>query len=247
MVLAPARLTPTCRNLVADHAATCILPRVVPIPSPEFEDYGIVLRGSFNPGIFQPSWFSHQGLIPEGQASAADISLVNRQIAVFRLDTIIVQVTPDLFSVGSDGEPVDDLLRDLVIGTFRVLRHTPLTMVGVNRNVHLQTESEAKWHEIGHSLAPKEFWTPITKRPGTQSLTIRSERPDSRAGHVDITVQPSARVRFGLFIGINDHIQLSDPSVLPEGAAEITDALEANWDPARQRARSILEHIGTLL
>jgi hypothetical protein len=219
----------------------------VPIPSPEFEDYGIVLRGSFNPGIFQPDWFRHQGLVSEGQAGAADISLINRQLAVFRLDTIIVQVTPDLFSVGSDGEPVDDLLRDLVVGTFRILRHTPLTMVGVNRSVHLQTASEAKWHEIGHKLAPKEFWTPITKRPGTQSLTVRSERTDSRAGYLDITVQPSGRVRYGLFIGINDHVQLRDPSVLPKGANEIMDALEENWDSARQRARSILEHIGTLL
>jgi hypothetical protein len=120
-------------------------------------------------------------------------------------------------------------------------------MVGVNRSVHLRTESEEKWHEIGHKLAPKEFWEPITEKPGTQSITIRSARTDSRTGYVDITIQPSGRVPFGLFVGINDHIQLDDPSILPEGASQIVDALEANWDSARQRARNILERVGTLL
>ncbi len=218
----------------------------MPLPTPEFPGANIVLRGSFNPAIFQPAWLWHQNLISKGQLDAVEVQMISPQLASYQVERTQIQVTPDLFQVATDGEPIEDVLRDLTVGTFRVLRHTPISMVGINRHGHYPTPSEEAWHAVGNELAPKAFWQTFTKDPGMQTLTIRSMRDDNFTGYIDISLQPSFRVRIGVFISINDHIQIADIEH-PEGADQIIDALEANWDPARDRAKIIRDHIGQLL
>jgi hypothetical protein len=218
----------------------------MPLPTPESAGTSVVLRGSFNPAIFQPAWLWHQNLISEGQLEAVEVKVISPQIASYQVERTQVQVAPDLFQVAADGEPIEDVLRDLTVGTFRVLRHTPITMVGINRYGHYPTRSEDAWHAVGNTLVPKGFWQSFTKDPGLQTLTIRGVRDDKFAGWLDISIQPSARIPIGVFINIHDHIQVADIEH-PEGADQIIDALEANWDPARDRVKIIRDRIGELL
>jgi len=108
----------------------------MPLPTPEVAGTNIVLRGSFNPAIFQPAWLRHQNLISEGQLEAVNLQVVSPQVASYQWERTQVQVTPDLFQVTTDGGQIEDVLRDLTVGTFRVLRHTPISMVGINRDGH---------------------------------------------------------------------------------------------------------------
>ena len=53
----------------------------MPAPLPKLEEdlASIVLVGSFNPVIFQPAWFAHQGLISESEA-ASDFGLLMARV-----------------------------------------------------------------------------------------------------------------------------------------------------------------------
>ena len=43
---------------------------------PDKQFKGVVLVGKFNPVIFQPSWFSSQGLIKEKDADSAEVNII---------------------------------------------------------------------------------------------------------------------------------------------------------------------------
>lgn len=132
--------------------------------TPEIQGMSIVLVGSFNPKIFHPAWFAAQKLIREKEAEEANIELITPAVAKFNLDWIRLQVIQEQFVVETAQEPYYEILRDLVIGTFSFLNHTPITMLGINVQKHFRMHSDEEWHALGHELAPKEkYWTPVLK------------------------------------------------------------------------------------
>ena len=53
---------------------------------PQLFGHSIVLIGDFNTSIFHPRWFAVQGLLRESEVQGAEIEIMHRDIAVFRLD-----------------------------------------------------------------------------------------------------------------------------------------------------------------
>lgn len=104
-------------------------------PKLEIEGMGIVLVGSFNPQIFQPAWFAAEGLIRKEEEEAAKIQLIHRQAALFSLDWLQLQVTDEKFVALTTPSSYYEPLRDLVLGTFRLLRHTPIRQMDLNREM----------------------------------------------------------------------------------------------------------------
>ena len=148
------------------------------------------------------------------------------------------------FMISTTQPPLYDSLRDLAIGTFRILRHTPLAKLGLNRDFHFRLESEEAWHAIGHKLAPKEHWDPILENPGTRSLAIEGTRPGGLAGAVSVRVEPSNKIKHGLFVSINDHFEVDDTSA--RTAKAILSIAEEQWSESQRRAGEIIRHIGGL-
>jgi len=200
----------------------------------EIEGVSIVLLGSFNPTIFQPAWFASQGLIAQDLSDSADVGIVHRQMVAFNAGWFEVQVTDDRFSVSSLTAPSYDLLRDLVLGTFRLLRYTPLRAMGLNKDVHYRIASEEAWHAIGHKLAPAANWEPVLKQPGMRSLLIEGVRDDDLPGYIHVKVEPSLRVDPGLYVSVNDHYEVVDP-VPAEGASRVLKILEEQWTNSQSR------------
>jgi hypothetical protein len=200
----------------------------------EIEGMSIVLLGSFNPTIFQPAWFASEELIARDLADAADVGIVHRQMVNFTAGWFQISVTEDRFSVTSLTAPSDDLVRDLVLGTFRLLRYTPITAMGLNKDVHYKIESEEAWHAIGHKLAPPSNWDSVLKDPGLRSLLIEGARDDELTGYVRVKVEPSVRVHPGLYVGVNDHYEITDPAPA-EGASRILKILDEQWGNAQRR------------
>ncbi len=213
------------------------------LQKPEIESAGIVLVGAFNPQIFQPAWFAAEDLIREEEAQAAKIELVHPQVACFSLDWLHLQVTNEQFAATTTQNAFYEPLRDLVLGTFRVLRHTPIRMMGLNRDFHFRTLSEEDWHAFGHRLTPKELWAKVLKKPGMRSLTMEGTRPDSYKGYIRIRVEPSVRIHLGIFINVNDHYEVNDVTSA-RGCDEIVDILEREWESSLERAIGI---VSTLL
>ncbi len=208
------------------------------VKKPEIEGMNIVFRGDFNPKIFQPAWFAAQGLIRNEEADEATVEIIHPTIVVFTLDWLQIQIEPNRFYAGTNQSPYFEILKDLILGTFRILNHTPIKMIGINYNSHFPMDSEDAWHDVGHRVAPKDMWNKILKKPGLRSLTMQGERPDDHKGRIAVRIEPSNRARHGVFININDHYELKDPeSVL--GCEAIIDMLESEWKSSVTRSQRI--------
>ncbi len=212
------------------------------LPPPEYAGTSIVLIGSFNPRIFQPSWFVAQNLLPAEEGTEASINLINNDYCSFETDWFRIEVLAERWALHSLATPALESLRDLAVGTFRVLEHTPILKMGLNTYAHFGLESENAWHRFGHMLAPKnELWEPLLVSPGTLTLTVEGRRPDDHKGHIRVKVEPSKRVDSGIFIEVNDEYQSLDAVSANWATAIIAD----DWENVGRRAASIREHLLT--
>src|SRR5438132_983763 len=93
---------------------------------PEVSGSGVVLLGSFNPAIFQPAWFARQNLIPTAEVDTAEIKIVHPQISHFETERFVIQATAERFVALTKPNAPEIAIRDLVMGTFYILEHTPV-------------------------------------------------------------------------------------------------------------------------
>jgi hypothetical protein len=209
---------------------------------PEISGSAIVLIGNFNPSIFQPQWFVRQGLLPDVEGENADIKIMAQQVCHFETDRFILLITPDRFTAISKPNTSPAPLRDLVAGTFFILEHTPVTAMGLNHQMHFAMGSTELWHKVGDTLAPKDGWNEVLGgRPGLLSMTIRSELPEVKGGLIHVKVEPSTRVKEGVYFEANEHYPAPDEEPLKALLARMLD----RWEDAQIYATRIVDHILT--
>jgi hypothetical protein len=181
----------------------------------ETEGFSIVALGAFNPSIFQPLWFSAHNLIRQEEANAAKIEIIHRNATIFSTEWLSLQVTEGNFTALTQ-DPTKSLpLRDLVIGTFKLLEHTSLTAFGFNGFGQFSAPSEDRWHAFEHYFAPSEPWGPILKVPGLTSLVMEGTREGS-PDKIQVRIESSVKVPLGVFITINQHHDLPTKEIRPE-------------------------------
>jgi hypothetical protein len=66
-------------------------------------------------------------------------------------------------------------------------------------------------------------------------LIMRGNRPGSDAKAFRVTIQPSALVRPGIYVGTNEHFEAERG----ESTLEILDYLRASWDESQRHSRQI--------
>lgn len=208
-------------------------------PKPEKQEVSIVIRGQFNPTIFHPAWFSAQNLISSQEANKSIIQIIHAEAASFETDWMQVQVLRDRFLVKTSQEPYHEVLRDLVLGTFRLLNHTPVGMMGINRDFHFKLESEKAWHDFGDSIAPKNEWMSLLAKPGLKSLSMQGSRPDDSKGYIVTKVESSPEFNFGIYIQVNDHYELEPESRKVMPAKDLMNILAMNWEQSMQNSLEI--------
>lgn len=202
----------------------------------------IVFLGDFNPKIFQPAWFAQENLIRAQEAEAADIKIINPEIVIFEFEWLSVQITRDRCIFGTTQEAYYEIVRDLCLGTFKLLRHTPIQKMGINRDYHFKMNSLEEWHAFGHKVAPKELWNNILKTPGLTTLTIEGMREDGFKGYIRVKVEPSKRVHPGIYIQVNDHYETEEPLI---GCENIISILESSWIRSNDKSELIINNILT--
>ncbi|HEY3393442.1 MAG TPA: hypothetical protein VGK58_12095, partial [Lacipirellulaceae bacterium] len=111
----------------------------------EVDGLTFVIVGSFNPAIFHPLWYAKNGLIPEDEANSASIEIVHNDATIFTTEWFTQQVTKERFVVESRDPTKINTLRDLVINTFAILEHTPLTKFGINSMRHYRMDNAEEW------------------------------------------------------------------------------------------------------
>ncbi len=208
---------------------------------PELEEVSVVLVGSFNPAIFHPVWFAREKLIQQEEADRADVKIVSHDVSVFSIGWLAVEVTLDRFAARTTQVQNLEPLRDLVLGAFGLLRHTPVKQMGINRIAHFRSPSEEAWHQLGHRLAPKEPWAGLLEKPGMRRIQMQGIRPDDYKGRISVAVEPSLTAKpFGAYIEVNDHFD-NDAEEKGNQCDRMMEILAASWQTSLARSLHIMQ------
>lgn len=206
------------------------------------EELSIVLIGDFNPKIFQPAWFVSQSLLRASEAEASNIELVHADFTSFSTDWFVMQVARDRFTITVKSSAYKSHLRDLVLGTFHNLSHTPLTQMGINYSARLRFINERDWHCFGHFLLPKNPWSGLLNTPGMRSVSVEGKRPDEIPGLIVVTADPVRNMNNEAILRVNDHCErsLEDKSA---GAMFFTEIIEKDYDMVIDRSKKLLDDL----
>jgi hypothetical protein len=217
----------------------------------KLDEASIVVVGDFNPRIFHPEWFLRYDLLRESEVNAAaesDNFVLAEQLANFETDWLIIQVRRDRFIAKTKDASKFRPLGDLVAAILQLLEHTPVGLLGLNRMMHYQVDSEEQWHVIGDTLAPKGIWEGIVDEPGMRGVELEARPRTELAEHFHITIKPSGRVKpHGVYFNFNEQHNVSS---LDEGlheaeapAAHFSNLIEEQWSEARQHFASVTEKL----
>jgi len=218
----------------------------MPPPDIKISEFAVVLAGSFTPSVFQPMWFCKNGLLSDPEATNAVVSVIHPEVTSFHTEWLTLNVTREHFSAMCSRDESLLLLQDLVAGTFQLFAQSEVRAMGLNRNFHFQIESFEARNLIGDILAPKDPWKPLLLNPALASLQMQGARPAGEAGTVNVTVQPSMKLKeAGVFVGINDHFDLVKEKT-PCNAADAIKLMKLVWDESLAQADKIAKSIVSL-
>ena len=222
---------------------------------PEIDGVSVVLRGNFNPSIFTPAWFVLHQLLPSTAADTATLQVAHPEVTQFSFDWLSLQVTTDMF-IAETAQAPHIRVRDLVLRVFKEhLHHTPLQLMGLNRNVHVPLTT-AELDRIGRMLAPVEPWGRYVEELGLDgesggmtTLKMSQLRPSGRptGSQINITVEPSNRIgggRLGVYVQVND--QYAIPKDDPPSGQELLRALEDQFESSIMLSKSLVDHVVSL-
>ena len=209
----------------------------------------VVTVGKFNPSIAQPSWFASEGLITKAEADAAQIEVIHPEVSDFTVlspdagggGALRVQMLRERLYIATEDARLYEMTRDLSVGILTLLRHTPISKLGINYDCHVNLPSDDARNALGRRLAPQDPWNDALRDPALLSLSMKSARPDGLEGHIVVKVEPSARFPFGVFVAVNDHFDISAPDGY--GAEKVVDVLKTAWDPSLKRSREVLAKV----
>jgi len=201
----------------------------------------IVLVGDFNPKIFQPEWFYKIGLIREDEASNPIDLISHAEIMSFNLGWIKVEINRQKFTVYTEQSAYFDLARDFTIGTFKILKHTPIKMLGINNHIHVGIYDKQSWNSFADKVAPDSLLKKGLPKGELEQLTIKEERSNPK-GYTRLTVQPSLTHFPGAYFDINNHFEI-DQNSKELGCKEIISILENNWKETEDKTLNILSNI----
>lgn len=209
----------------------------------ELIEHNIVLIGDFSPNIFQPFWFSNNQLIKEKEAESAQIKVIHPEIVEFESGWLRVQITRERFLVSTIQEPYFEILRDLVLSTFKLLRYIPLYQMGINLVKLYKMKDEKSWHKIGDKLTPKQIWEGILTKPGLVKVSMRGERIDNINGNINVHVQPDKRTQYGVLFDINSHFEVAQSERKQVTSEQMIDILSGDWKETLDNANRIIQKL----
>lgn len=225
---------------------------------PEISGIYIVLnaRESFAPAILTPAWFELHGLLPAGTAEAATLGVSHRQVTVFETDWLNLEVNTNQFIASTNQEPFIRV-RDLVLRVFKErLSQTPISALGINRDVHFKVGSAEEREHIGRQLAPLAPWGELGQElrlddhgAGMTSLTMSQHPRHNKAsdGQFNITIEPSRQISVesaGVYVRVNHHYAIEDAEV--DTTSHFMGLLADNFETTHRRSDKIIDHIMAL-
>jgi hypothetical protein len=169
-------------------------------------------------------------LIRREEAAEAKVEIVSPDASIFTASWCSIQVIQRKLIVHTSDPTKLAPLRDLVVGLFQVLEHTPVEAFGLNRDRHFRMATEEEWHALGHFLAPKQPWAGVIQNPGLRTLRIEGRHDPNGTDVVRVKVEPSSQVTpNGLYLNIHRHYPVKSDDDAGPTAARLCNLLEASW------------------
>lgn len=213
------------------------------MPSLELDGVSIVLLGLFNPAIFQPMWFKAHGLIRGDEAeSAQKITVISPEISQFKIGEFMMEVWRERFMASTNDTTLFQPLRDLVIGAFSLLEHTPIKAIGINRTMHFSIADIDTLNRFGDFLAPKDSWKELMDTPGLAVMIMKYPRANPQ-GEINVRIEASQKVIPGVYFDVNNHYELKKEETEVEGAMKAINVLKDNWESGLLFSLKIAEHL----
>jgi hypothetical protein len=185
----------------------------------------IVLLGNFNPAILQPEWFLKHSIVPSEEIEGLmaepsvkeipEIGLrleygqafsVSNEHAFINFKTFTMRAVRNKFEIISKNKDCFSLISNFITKLFSMLEETPLSAYGVNFDEHYKfaesyDETFARFFTKNESLL----------RFFGQELTCGCTLITRQVGGVfTLTLQPSERLKNGVFLKANFHYDISD-------------------------------------
>ncbi|MFF3710020.1 hypothetical protein [Streptomyces phaeochromogenes] len=222
----------------------------------------IVVLGEFDPLLVTPRWLRQMDLIGAEDYESYEVELISSKASVVNFGSIQIKVVPGTLEVNTEAVSDVEAARDLAAGILLSGGTSSISAMGINRTVHFSVPFE-DWHAIGDALAPKEVWNGVLHLPGMMSVGLMGARDDGYSGSINVNVQPSAAIRPGVFISINDHYTLThaDPVTQrfgpappeqtdldrsPDKVTVATKIMTEGFSASRGRSQSIIDRVAAL-
>lgn len=204
------------------------------------KSHSLVVRGLLNPSIFQPYWFNKNGLLNDNQAEKAVVKVIHPSISDFNIEWANIHVQREILSATTSADGSEGPLKDFIAGTFKLLSHTPVFGLGINREFHFVVQTKDELNEIGHKLVPKKtLWSAIMSEPGTASVSVQGKHRENSSGILTVRIEPSKKYpSFGVYVNINDHYEIENKTAL-----EMVEVLEKEWRNSMNNSNKIVEQI----
>lgn len=211
----------------------------------------IVVVGDLNPRIFQPEWFRRQELLRDSEVDAAveaENFVLTEQLTNFEVDWLVIQATRNRLVARAKEPSKFRLLDDLMAGILRLLEHTPVRLLGLNRTLHYQMDSPENWHAVGDALVPKVIWDDILGEVGMRGVQIEAKPRNEMAEHFHLKVQPSKQVvPHGVYFDFNEQYNtglLSDQIEEADSAAMFfSELIQTESEDARRHTGNIADNL----
>ena len=180
---------------------------------PEIQGASIVVRGSFNPKIYQPMWFQKYDLIREEEAENAEIKIIHNEVTDISFGRFKLLALHDRFVISTTDASFFEPIRDLTLSTFSILEHTPVTAIGLNLMMHYKLASKERLESFFTLIALTEIWSSIIKDPQLTSLTITDIKSDEPQARLNLKIEPSKRVENGIYFEANNHYGIENNNI----------------------------------
>ena len=224
---------------------------------PQVSAASIVAIGHFNPLIFGPDWLKDKEIVIGNDFEKLKILIVHPDIVSYEMPWGNFQADRNNFTIGTTREPLVRV-HDFFVRCFQFLPETPIRAVGINRQVHFETASEAARDRVGDVLAPKDFWGDFVQSGGRRTGGVRSlimeqsipkegrlARTDGKFGHVWAKVEPSSLqdIRYGIFMEVNDHFDLMTPPDRLSNGRAVADLVTEQFERSITNSERLIDRV----
>jgi hypothetical protein len=160
--------------------------------------------------------------------------LVTPEFSGSRYPWVLLEATRDQCKLSSvPGTETPDRIRDLAVGIFGRLPHTPVESVAVTYHRHFDVPRE-HWEELAARLAPVEPLSGLVDGAKLESIEYEVDR---ESGELSILVEPSHLEGFTTFVLVEDEQEIPPGG---DSAGRAVQALEERWDAIRDSAENIM-------